>query len=330
MDSSPLFAPNCTLLSDKVITGVVQRVAPLHGRFDHECSFIAPTRLPPLESLTDETQPSPTQTPVSGRKLKILTSRRERCRINQARYRKRQRQHAEDLNDSIRQLKEEIQDLEIQKHNVSRSAPTDKNVWVVATEYFRHFRHGYNACDVLLFTSTARTKQHLQLDFLKATMAPEVTDGDLIGAEVLLESWRRFSLYHGDVNVELTRLEQVSRDSLFATTQTSITITQNTLRFLYPHLVNVNDDSHEAALALKLLDQRLVVHGSVWFDWDSTTGRVVRLESKLDLLTAMLRLLGDLESVVRVFDEALITLDGRLVAEGDSAPHSPKIAPFFR
>ncbi|KAG3136417.1 hypothetical protein PI126_g17829 [Phytophthora idaei] len=60
-----------------------------------------------------------------------------------------------------------------------------------------------------------------------------------------------------------------------------------------------------------LLNQRLSVSGSVRFDWDTSTGRVIRLESKVDLMTPMLQLLGSLEDVARVFDKALVTLDGR-------------------
>ncbi|KAF1778344.1 hypothetical protein GQ600_12333 [Phytophthora cactorum] len=315
MDSNSLFAPSSTLVSDQVIGVVVQRVAPLHGCVNHDCSFITPTRLPPVESLTDETRLNPMQTPEVCRKPKISASRRERCRINQARYRKRQRQHAEELDERIRQLEEEVEHLETQRHN----APTDRSVWVVAAEYFRHFRRGYrtpmNAVESPLTTPAARAQQHLQLQFLKATTVPDVTDGGAVGAEALLENWRCFSLYHDDVRFELKRLELVSEDSLLATTRTSVTITQNTLRHLYPHLVYGNINSSGSVLASKLLNQRLVMHGSVRFDWDNATSRVVRLESNVDMLTAMLKLLENLEDMAHVFDGALITLDGAIATE---------------
>ncbi|KAI9990314.1 hypothetical protein PInf_021124 [Phytophthora infestans] len=65
-------------------------------------------------------------------------------------------------------------------------------------------------------------------------------------------------------------------------------------------------------LAAKLLNNRLVVQGSVSLDWDDTTNRIVRVVTQLDMVTPMLRLLGNLEDVSRVFDKALISLEGRL------------------
>ncbi|KAG2797417.1 hypothetical protein PC111_g21302 [Phytophthora cactorum] len=111
-------------------------------------------RLPNLESLaytatqrTEESTPYTTEmTPQSNaRQMKLSASRRERCRINQARYRKRQRQHEEEIEKHISDLQEEIQELETQHQDMMRSAPQNKSMWVVGTEYFRLFRHGYMA-----------------------------------------------------------------------------------------------------------------------------------------------------------------------------------------
>ncbi|KAG2915244.1 hypothetical protein PC129_g15622 [Phytophthora cactorum] len=74
--------------------------------------------------------------------MKVSASRRERCRINQEIYRKR---HADNLDEGIRTLQEEIQELETHHHNAIRRAPMNESVWIVATEYFRLFRYGYMA-----------------------------------------------------------------------------------------------------------------------------------------------------------------------------------------
>ncbi|KAE9015304.1 hypothetical protein PR003_g15709 [Phytophthora rubi] len=100
---------------------------------------------------------------------------------------------------------------------------------------------------------------HAHLDFLKQAMALDVTDGDARGAEAILEQWRLFSLCHGDVSVQLQRLELVSDESILAVTNTSITITDNTLQVLYPHLTGTDG----FAAAGKLLNKRLEVEGSV-------------------------------------------------------------------
>ncbi|GMF18042.1 unnamed protein product [Phytophthora lilii] len=186
--------------------------APLHVHLDPTSSFVS---LPALPSTAKETAKPDA---IPQRKMKVSASRRERCRINQARYRKRQRQHAEDLKDAIQKLNEEILDLEDQQQSILRSAPTDQSVWVVATEYFRHFHKGY----MKSMAPTSQDKEnnavvprsHAQLEFLRYVMVSDVTDGILCGPQALLENWRLMSLYYSDVNVKLKRLLQVEGNSV--------------------------------------------------------------------------------------------------------------------
>ncbi|POM57941.1 BZIP transcription factor [Phytophthora palmivora] len=142
-------------------------------------------------------------------------------------------------------------------------------------------------------------------------MAPDVTDGIVCGVEALLEHWKLVSQYFSDVNVELKRLEEVAPDSLLATTVVSVTITDNTLCQVFPHLVG--EGGRVSPLGEKLRNQRVVLRGSVRFDWDASMGRVLRHESKVDGLTPVLQLLGGLEDVATVFDKALVTLEGKFV-----------------
>ncbi|KAF1775799.1 hypothetical protein GQ600_24580 [Phytophthora cactorum] len=48
------------------------------------------------------------------------------------------------------------------------------------------------------------------------------------------------------------------------------------------------------------------MRGAVHFDWDSENGRIARLHHKADLLTPLLELLGSLEEVSSVFENALV------------------------
>ncbi|KAF1791178.1 hypothetical protein GQ600_10821 [Phytophthora cactorum] len=139
MASCFLSPPNRYTLSDRVIGGVVQRadrgIGSLHQTFsfgDAESyssgsieqlptkSTIGQKRLQDRDSLADLATRRATSVapivakhkdlapPTSGRKMKVSASRRERCRINQERYRKR---HADNLDEGIRTLQEEIQEL---------------------------------------------------------------------------------------------------------------------------------------------------------------------------------------------------------------------------
>ncbi|KAL3657765.1 hypothetical protein V7S43_017337 [Phytophthora oleae] len=352
MASSFLTPPNSHELSDQVISGVVQRVGSRQGRTNasdkweksrytqprHAFTYEGQKHLPDLDSLATVVAPLTKEREghTIKRKMKVSTSRRERCRINQARYRKRQRQYAENLDESIHSLEQEIRELENERQDILCRAPAKDSVWVVATEYFRLFRYGYKAP---MMTPERASKDrrspqeqqsHVQLDFFKSTMAQDVTDGDVCGAQALLESWRLLSLYFDDIHVQLKRLEQVSTDSLLASTVTSVSITENTLQSAFPHLLVSRGLEGEATsvwspLAAKLLNQRLVLHGSVRFDWDAALGRVDRVEFKTDLLTPLLKLLGSLEDVATVFEKALVTPEGKMLSTNTVISSTPEV-----
>eukprot|EP00644_Phytophthora_capsici_P015706 jgi/Phyca11/121681/e_gw1.44.87.1 len=238
---------------------------------------------------------------------------RERCRTNQARYRKKQQKYLTDLEAEVERLRDEIQKLEKQRQVISFDVPTKESVWNIAAEYFRLFRHGYIAPMASSGDGVTRPT-NVQLEFLRATMAIDVVDGSECGVEAHLNNWRLFSLYHGDVQLQLERLEKGPGHSVVATMKTGITITENTLRNLYLHLlVNESDDDKWSPLAYRLLNQRIEINGSIRFVWDPSSGRVTSLQSTMDLLTPILRLVGSVDDVARVFDGAFITLDGKLL-----------------
>ncbi|KAE8881480.1 hypothetical protein PF005_g25177 [Phytophthora fragariae] len=343
MASSFLCPPNVHALSDNVIGGVVQRVTPFHRRLDHSCRTSTTTQqlnVPQqqLQSAIGHKRPPPLQSLADAATAQTPDARRERCRVNQARYRKRQRKHAEDLDSSIQQLRDEIQELETQRQVLLRCAPASESVWIVATEYFRLFRQGcmapVKAPDMVSSSSAnhsqavSRLKQaHAQLDFLRATMSPDVTDGSACGPDAILKHWKLLSLYHGDVHVQLKRLRQDSGSgSVVATTRVGLTITEKSLRYIYPHLSA--DSSDSTLLAKKLLNQRLVMRGSVRFDWDDNSGQVVRMETKIDMMSAMIKLLGNLGDVVRVFEKAAITPEGRFIDRSSSSSASATSLPL--
>ncbi|KAG1709105.1 hypothetical protein DVH05_022737 [Phytophthora capsici] len=241
---------------------------------------------------------------------------RERCRINQARHRKKQKEYLTCITAEVEKLQTEIQTLEKKKRVVLFGIPTKESVWDIAIQYFRLFRNGY-------ITPTAFAKSqdgegerqsHVQLVFLEAAMSIDVMDGGVEGVNAHLERWRLFSLYHDNVQLQLEGLEKGPGNSIMAATKTGITITENTLRNLYGHLlVSESDDARWSPLAYRLLGQRIEMYGSIHFICDPTTGRVTNLETTTNLLAPILRLVGSIDNVARVFDGAFITLDGKIV-----------------
>ncbi|EEY64487.1 uncharacterized protein PITG_15714 [Phytophthora infestans T30-4] len=79
------------------------------------------------------------KTRASSKKRTTKATWREQCRINQARYRNRQRQREESLTERVRQLQEQVEDLRLglKLRVIAKRQPANTNLWLVATEFFR-------------------------------------------------------------------------------------------------------------------------------------------------------------------------------------------------
>ncbi|OWZ17754.1 hypothetical protein PHMEG_0008254 [Phytophthora megakarya] len=175
---------------------------------------------------------------------------------------------------------------------------TKTTMWSTAVEYFRVFQRGLNSSDEM---------QLVDLNILKTAMAPDLDAGTVRGFKNLVKSWKVFSNAFQEVRVQLGRLDQTSETSLMATTTTSITITENSLTTMFPYL--------SARVAAKILGHRLVLRGSMLFEWDSINNHVARLSFQADMMSPILELLGNLEDVSLVFTDARIRPDCNLVNE---------------
>eukprot|EP00644_Phytophthora_capsici_P002020 jgi/Phyca11/20870/fgenesh1_pg.PHYCAscaffold_74_\ len=134
------------------------------------------------------------QQTIVAEALKKKIRHRERCRINQARYRERQMKAESAIEDAIAQLNSEITDLETKCSDTSR-IPTTPTRWALASEYFRQFNY---------YVSSPA-----------------------------LENWRLFTHYFEDVRTELKDMKMPTSDTLIAGTTTSVTITEKTLRPIF-------------------------------------------------------------------------------------------------
>ncbi|EGZ27681.1 hypothetical protein PHYSODRAFT_470113 [Phytophthora sojae] len=239
--------------------------------------------------------------------------RRERNRMHQARHKLKQQKFTLRPAGSSRRLREEVQELTLKRQLIHYGVPTTSNVWSVAAEFFRLFRRSVRPVEPPN-ALTPCNNYNAQRDFLKSTMATDVTDGEVYGVEALLETWALQSVCYDDIDLQPVRLEESPRGSVLATTKGTLTINENTLRFAFPHLV---DSTEWSNLAVKMLGQRLALRGSVEFEWDAASARVTSIVCKADILTPLLQLFGSLDDVSRVFEQAQLTTEGRLVSSGE-------------
>ncbi|ETL88517.1 hypothetical protein L917_12405 [Phytophthora nicotianae] len=235
--------------------------------------------------------------------------RRQQNRMHQARYKMRQRKLVADLEDSVNKLKEDIPELEQQHRLLSNKLPSNTSVWGVAAEYFRLFRFGMKG--PVSYLTPSRPEDHVQWDFLQTAMAEDVTDGVVLGVQALMDTINYRYRCLDTIDQRPIRMDDGPGNSLTIVIQCDVTITEGMLWYGFPNLVKNEDRS---PLADKMLGQKLEIEGSMYLAVDNTTGRVTRLQWKVDLLTPLLRLLGTLNDVSQVFIGARLSAEGTVNA----------------
>ncbi|ETL47664.1 hypothetical protein L916_02604, partial [Phytophthora nicotianae] len=319
MEYSALHPPNRRALSDTVIADVKQRVRPPA----YALLSLQKTELPSvhlavsLAARGHHVSNLTTDTSSRQSELDKVAQRRERNRMHQARHKMKQLKKVEDLETSIRQLREEVQQLKLQREVLSVGVMSNTTVWSVAAEYFRMFRYGVKSLGLstqncALVATSSPFQADAQRRFLLSTMMASVTSETGYGVDALMENWSFVTRFHPDIDVQLMSLESKGDGLVMGKTLGRLTITENTLRHAFPHLVS--DGGERAQLARKLLGQQLVMRGGVHFEWDSVNGRIARVQHKADLMTPLLQLLGSLEAVSCVFEKALVTPESTAVS----------------
>lgn len=223
----------------------------------------------------------------------------EYSRERQVHQYKKECEHLESLENETRQLRDEISRFEHKRLAISESLPAQQNGWDVALEYFKYFQFGLQSRG----RSSAIKPTNAQLELLRTAMVPDVVFNSGQGVEAMMRSWKCLSLWFQDVELELEGLDRGAAGSLVAVTRTSVTITERTLRNVFPRLCS------DRRLADRLLGQRIVMRGLTRFEWDGECGRFTSVMAHSDMLTPMLRLLGSVEDVSLVFERSIISPD---------------------
>uniref|UniRef100_H3GP93 BZIP domain-containing protein n=1 Tax=Phytophthora ramorum TaxID=164328 RepID=H3GP93_PHYRM len=337
MGDNILYPPNYQSLSYNVIGDVVDRLPTSQASFASARAQVPPARfdrdyaysddnstLVPTDRKNSSYNHTPPTKParLSIRKStgttnlevvellrQAVTGHRERRRVNQMRYRKKQLKKTKTLENEIEMLREEVKRLELQR--VSASVSTSTSAWAFAAEYFHLFRHGLKPTTMRPLNQSSDPLSSLDCDvhrsFLLKTMAPDVSLPFGYGVEEILRSWGLVARYYDNFHIGLVRLERGAEDSIIAFVKVRVTINDSTLRYAFPHLT-------DHSLGNKLLGRELELRGTYCFGWDSVNNRVVSVQYSIDMLTPLLQLLGSLEDASRVFENAPVTPDYRFVS----------------
>lgn len=226
---------------------------------------------------------------------------RELRRVRQIRYRQKKENYAAGLDDGNKKLRSEIEQLSQRRRIAFATIFTSTSGWSVAVEYFRLFQYGLR--------NLSETHRCVQMAFLQETMTSDILFNSGYGVKLILDYWHSISQMFTDFEVELKSLEKASSNTFVATTVTTITISEETLRQVFPHLLRKDQPKGMTPLAATLLGETLVMQGAAHFGWDSDHCRVGSIRSHSSMMPPLLHLLGDLDAVSRVFSKALVTPD---------------------
>ncbi|ETP39682.1 hypothetical protein F442_12855 [Phytophthora nicotianae P10297] len=213
-----------------------------------------------------------------------LEFRRRRNRIHKARYKMKQRKLEMDLVESVANLKDESSDYHYDLGHRCR---------VLSSLSPRHQGTSHQE----------RARSHCY-DY-KPHHKP---------IQAFIDSIALHYQCYDEIDLRPLHMVYGPGDSLVVTTKCELTITDKTLYHGFPNLVKHGKWSF---LAGKMLGKKIVINGSMHVARDYGSKRVTRLQWQADLMIPLLRLLGSLEAVARVFNSARLSPNG-MVTSSDS------------
>lgn len=243
------------------------------------------------------------------KRIRLKTERRrEQCRINQARYRNRQRDEVVDLQSSVNMLKEQIDQLRLQRQTLSTRVISFDFASPIVCEYFRLFQSGM--C-VKPMNDAERGQEQRQFEFLTSALDRNLHVIDETGRSIFMEQIRRFSLYYGDMDLKVQTMECMQSSSettrMRARYLFYLTITITTIEQVFPHL------EYHPAIKWRLLGKRLYFPASVTFDVNHCY-RITGVEWSLDFVAGLSTILS-LPEVALVLQQASIKNNALLTQE---------------
>lgn len=307
----------------------------------HAEDYAAPMAFASLDSPTESgtrSSPGTTVVAVSLPRVRRLRTqrRREQCRVNQARYRQRQNLRLQVLEELATCRQEEINLLSA-LHSASLQQFDHISVATrIVYEYASLFHHGLSGAklsvpvfratppasvgDMILFSAGSvkdRQSDSLlrQAAYLRTIFAPDADfDGVLQGPDAILEQWWRYSTFHKHVFFDVLRVESLlDRDNLdgcvhlMVTSRICVVPNRQTLVHIFPHL-------QQSSLGERLAEQPVEFTMRMGLLFDSTDAggslQIVQMNTDVDLIAGLIRILSRLEDVEAVLCGASISPQG--------------------
>ena len=244
--------------------------------------------------------------------------RKAQCRLNQRRYRARQRGIISTLSLETGGLSGYMQDLcdyrdfltSYFTHESEFVAGFDEERPVLVVKYYlRTFRAG--------FALHSTESSVLQESFVRLVCAPDLIAQGVTtdGIDALLLQLKRYTSYHGtfdmrpqDVRVLFAPEQPAQRCAedkavwiVQARGRVKLRLSRDTLMLVYPHVLR-----HHDRLAQRIVGQTIEPEFTMTFYFDADA-KVTKLDQQIDFAGTFLRLLGVVEDVATLLDGMLIS-----------------------
>ncbi|OWY93695.1 LOW QUALITY PROTEIN: Bzip transcription factor [Phytophthora megakarya] len=247
------------------------------------------------------------------------SARRQQCRRNQARYRVKQRERQLQLKQSVEQLQQDVKNTESPDILILHAERGTTKVRGVLWQRFFAFFEMFP----LSVANAQEMNNHKEIQDIMAVLsgsfAQNFTMGNLQGARAVIQQLRLHSQYFEDLELKLQRIEALTPTVLTAKAYLNVTVVMVTMQKLFPHLVtgiSRNINKRRRSLHDRLLGQRLTLNCSMTFLFDEESFRVVRIETSIDWVSALLMVLETLKDVADVLENASITPECAIGCEG--------------
>ncbi|TDH68106.1 hypothetical protein CCR75_009250 [Bremia lactucae] len=311
---TPVHRPNCFSISDILLSNPPLKTLPTSERPKLQVKKRGRRRL-----LQDEEQ----------RKAR----RKAQCKLNQRRYRARQRGIISTLMLETEGLNGHFQDLhdyrEFLRHYFLRDTASTWTIWndprplLVAKHLVRAFRSG--------FALHSYELSNLQESFVRLVCAPDlIAQGATTdGVEALLLQLKRYTSYHGTLEIRSSHVNivhtpvmdrQANEEKLTWIVAIRgamrLRISRDTLMLVYPHVLR-----HHDRIAQRIVGQTIEPEflTTLYFD---TRGKVTKFDQHVDFAGAFIQLLNSMDDVVTLLDGALISSFSELGVDNKSTKES--------
>ncbi|OWZ08532.1 Bzip transcription factor [Phytophthora megakarya] len=224
-----------------------------------------------------------------------------------ARYRAKKRNAQLQLEMSVEQLKKEVKRLKRRYGDVSSPIRRIQYPWSIVAEVFQvleiTFQTSWPTGEIIPNVETRSV-----LGFCERSFSSEMAVGDLRGSEALIDQLRQYAQYFGSPKLRLQRVESMAPGVLTATANLSLTVTEFTVQYIFSQGQEYTGrDDGRSNVYQRLLGQRLECWCSLTYLFDENI--VSRLESNIDMIQPLLRVLGSIRDVSEVLQHSRITAE---------------------